>query len=390
MSKLLWRAALLTMFLTAVILAGCGGGGSTTEVTVTTTVPHKAVAHQVFCSGLTDKCVPVTPGSSRPSFQASGCKIPDVSNWQGHVNWAEVKPHVCGGIFKGGEGLSVDAFASDNNSQLQALHMWHAMYWFIRNVGCSSEANAIIAEAHRLGVKIVFNDLEVASDNQGYGACLPPLEKKAGLVVGDYTAPGTWSSGDGGFGAVPLWQAEYGPTLHALWKPVLLWQCTDGHFGCVTNIPGIGTDDVSVDLGVTKLGAPAAPQVRCFHKGWPSPPSDRALCLKVRQQDAALGKSIAREQGFLKVTNANIVSTEAALKPLQAKIDVIAARAALELKNRHWRQLQVSAKNAVPLAGQATPLEQKLASEQHRQSIEQSKLSSESNTLHASLKKYGD
>jgi hypothetical protein len=244
-----WRPVAL-LAVAAFAASGCGGAAKHTPAPT----PAPSVHAAQFCSGLTDKCVTVTAPTPNSILAASGCHIPDVSHYQGHVNWEQAKPHVCGGIFKGGESLSVDSYAADNNAQLTKLHIWHALYWYIRAVGCSAEAAAIAREAHALHVTVVINDLEDPSENAGYGACLPPLEKKAGLIPVDYTSPGTWSSADGGFGAVPLWQAEYGPTLNPVWRPVVAWQCTDGHYGCVTSIPGIGVDDVSVNLGITKLG----------------------------------------------------------------------------------------------------------------------------------------
>lgn len=218
--------------------------------------------------------------------------IPDVSNWQGtSVDWKSAAAcGIAGGIFKGGEGTGVDWTAATNNSALRSLHLWHAMYWYIRAVGCQAEADAISREAHTLGVVVVVNDLESPSDNAGYGACLPPLEKKAGLVPVDYTSPGTWSGGDGGFGAVPEWQAEYGPVLHPLWTPVVAWQCTDGHYGCVTYIPGIGYGDVSKDQGITKLGAAPKPKApHCFG----SRPYDKgATCTRLRHEVDAWWKEL--------------------------------------------------------------------------------------------------
>lgn len=351
MSKFVRRVALLlTVGLT---VAGCGGGGPSGP-TGTTTVGTTPTTHaQRFCSGLTDKCVSVGKTSVQPNpiTGASECKIPDVSNWQGHVNWAEAKPHVCGGIFKGGEALSPDVTAADNNHQLSSLHMWHAMYWFIRNSGCSSEASAIAREAHALHVQIVINDLESPSDNQGYGSCLPPLEKRAGLTPLDYTSPGTWSSGDGGFGAVPLWQAEYGPTLHPLWHPVVLWQCTDGHFGCVTNIPGIGVDDVSLNLGVTKLGPspqPVVHKVRCYHHGWAQPrtKANEALCNRVRKHDSFLGVVVKHEDSFLAVTNGNVATTKRQIAALEKRLSVENGRKTAETKRRDtaYGQLQADLK----------------------------------------------
>jgi hypothetical protein len=134
---------------------------------------------------------------------------------------------------------------------------------------------------------------------------------------------------------------------------------------------------------------PPAPSIRCFHKGWPSPASDKALCLKVRAQDAAQGKQITREQAFLKVSQQNITSLQAKLNPILGKLSAIEKRAASELAKHHFLQLKVSASNAIPLEAQAAPLQTQLATAQSNARTEQSKITSDSATLHASLKKYG-
>lgn len=234
-------------------IAGCGGQSHH----ATAPKPSAAIVTGEFCSGLTDKCVAL-PAKPRVSLQSARGRIPDVSSFQGHPNWAAAKAAgIAGGIFKGGE-FTTDPDAAFNNAQLRALHLWRAMYWFVRNTGCSHEAGQIISLARSLGVVVVINDLETP-EARGYSSCLVPAERAAHLTPVDYTAPGTWPGGSG-FGIAPLWQAEYGPTLHPFWHPVLAWQCTDGVSGCVTFVPGIGTDDVSVNLGITKLGAPPTPK----------------------------------------------------------------------------------------------------------------------------------
>jgi len=219
-----------------------------------------------FCSGLTDTC------STQPLryglvFGGAQGRIPDVSSYQGHPDWNAAKASgIAGAIFKAGE-YGPDPDAAYNAQQLNALHIWHALYWFVRNTGCSHEAAQIIAAAHAYGVSVVVNDLEVP-EAAGYGACLIPAERHAGLIPVDYTAPGSWPGG-AGYGLAPLLQAEYGPVLHPFWRPVVAWQCTDGKYGCVTYIPGIGVDDVSSDLGITRLGTPPAPpRIICFGSRW--------------------------------------------------------------------------------------------------------------------------
>ena len=263
----------------ALSITGCGGSTPTHHQPPQTTAAlvHGCPPGHSFmgCSSTP------SPTSALPTFSTSGCKIPDVSSYQGHPNWGEAKSHTCGGIFKGGE-YGVDPDAQYNADSLASLHIWHAMYWFVRNTGCSSEAAQIVNEAHATHVTVVINDLEVP-EASGYAGCLVPAEKAAHLIPVDYTAPGTWPGG-AGKGNAPLWQAEYGPTLHPFWNPVVAWQCTDGQFGCVTPIPGIGNGDVSVDLGITKLGSPPAPSnPHCFGS---KPDTGNATCKKVRAEVA--------------------------------------------------------------------------------------------------------
>lgn len=208
------------------------------------------------------KPVQVFPGGATAPLvtTAAGGRFPDVSSWQGDVSWLSVKrwqqQHgwTPGGVFKLGE-YAVDPFAAHNNAELKSLGMFRAGYWFVRNTGCSSEARQIIAEANLLGLKVVIEDLEV-SEAAGYGQCLTPKLKSAGFIVVSYTSPG---SDPGGIGSgTYAWMAAYGavlPTPPFSNLGLKAWQCTDGAFGCVTEVPGIGKDDVSIDYGMLKLGA---------------------------------------------------------------------------------------------------------------------------------------
>lgn len=260
MRKLKLSRAFTALLATALTL---GAGGANAHANAPTTVgvqPSTATQDSQQCppGGGYMGCAIARPSPGSPLFSLppvaapAGCKIPDVSSYQGHPNWQAAKAAgICGAIFKAGE-YTTDTDALYNSQTLTALHIWHAIYWFVRNTGCSHEAAQIIAAAHTYHVLVVANDLETP-EASGYAACLVPAEKKAGLIPVNYTAPGTWPGG-AGKGNAPLWQAEYGSTLHPFWTPVVAWQCTDGHFGCVTNIPGIGQDDVSIDMGITKLG----------------------------------------------------------------------------------------------------------------------------------------
>ena len=253
-------AALAAALTAAGVLAGCGSQSHPKVATVPIPITQSHTDLATVCSGMTDTCHvrPARDLHAAADFSggSSGCVIPDVSSYQGHPDWAAAKGSICGAIFKMGE-YSTDPDAQYNAQALQSLHIWNAGYWFIRNTGCANEANQIINTARWLGVKVVVNDIEVG-EAYGYAACLVPAERSAGLIPVNYTAPGTWPGGPG-YGNAPLWQAEYGPTLHPFWQPVVAWQCSDGEFGCVTYVPGVGYGDVSVDYGITRLGAAPPP-----------------------------------------------------------------------------------------------------------------------------------
>lgn len=186
--------------------------------------------------------------------------FPDVSSWQGYVNWPAVagwqRAHgwSTGGVFKMGE-YGVDPQASSNSLGTRSLS-WRSGYWYIRNTGCQHEANQIAAGARAYGLRLVWLDLE-SPEARGYGLCLTPPLRRVGLVVGEYTSPGT---NPGGVDTSdPLWQATYGSGFSPIWHPVVAWQCTDGHYGCRTYVPGIGYDDVSIDFGIARLFGPPPP-----------------------------------------------------------------------------------------------------------------------------------
>lgn len=252
-------------------LGGCGGGSHTTTTPTPSPPNHKVTIKQECPPGHAFMGCSKT-GLPAQTFQRrlkalksvpkgalkapSGALFPDVSNWQGNVGWGSVgnwqRAHGWpqGGVFKMGEYLNRDSFAGNNARLLGSLHMWKSGYWFVRNVGCKEEANAIISASRDYGVKFVALDLEVG-EASGYGKCLTPKLRAVGLAVNEYTSPG---SNPGGVDtSAPLWEATFGSSFSAIWRPVVAWQCTDGVNGCVTNVPGIGFDDVSVDYGYSKL-----------------------------------------------------------------------------------------------------------------------------------------
>lgn len=274
------RRVSLTL-LAMLVLAGCGGSSTTTVTTSTARMDDGSSAvgfAQASPAQVAGQCPHQNPngtdggsmGCSIPPPQPGarllhasaprGSLFPDVSSWQGTVNWAAViawerahgyKPAA---IFKMGEYV-VDPFAYRNAVVLGQLHAFRAGYWFVRNTGCAHEGAQIVAEARQLAIAVVELDVEVP-EARGYDACLTPIVRRAGFIVNTYTSPGSWPGGAAGNAT---WIAAFGPAF-APGSPwggkVIAWQFTDGRFGPVVPIPGIGTDDVNVDYGLLEQGAP--------------------------------------------------------------------------------------------------------------------------------------
>lgn len=240
--------------------------------------------------------------------------IPDVSSYQGVVNWTAVKAwqvahhFTPGGIFKMGEYV-LDPYAYRNNFELRRLGMWRAGYWFLRNTGCANESAQIAGEARVLGLRVVILDDESA-EARGYDGCLTVALHHDGLIVVEYASPGSYPGGSQTKN--PAWMASYGPSNPPVspWGgPIKAFQCTDGVFGCVTYIPTLGRVDTSVDYGITKLGVNVPkpkPRLICFgSKAHRSNPT----CKKVRAEVAkwegaslsthtALGNAKQRENAY--------------------------------------------------------------------------------------------
>lgn len=260
---------------TALIVAGCGGSShsSTTTTTATGPTPPKSGVVRV-CSGLTDTCHTVQLSTLDKRAKAArvtpraGCWVVDVSDYQGNVNWPATKGTICGGITKAGEGLSYNAGGQTFYRNWVALHqlgLWHSAYWFVRPGSCDTQAKMFVARLQSVGYGTdttagpLFYDQE--KPGTGLASCFDHYVFAAFHRHGEiYTSPGT--NPGGSHTGLGLWQAEYGSRLHPIWLPVNLWQCTDGVYGCVKYVPGIGYGDASEDLGVTKLTA--GPQYTIF------------------------------------------------------------------------------------------------------------------------------
>lgn len=198
--------------------------------------------------------------------------FPDVSMWQGAVNWSAVAawqrshgwhPEAA---FKMGE-VTLDPQAIRNAQQTAALGFWRVGYWYVRNTGCAHESGLIVWAAQRLGLRVVVLDIEVP-EARGYAACLQGPLRSAGLSVIEYTSPGSNPDGSANPG-LPMWVAAYGPSSPpcvftckvavAGVQSILWWQFTDGQFGPVVDVPGVGKDDVSIDYEAGRVfGASSA------------------------------------------------------------------------------------------------------------------------------------
>lgn len=242
-------------------LSACSGTipAPPTGVTGATTV---TASHTVrVCSGLTDTCANIVPRSA-PSLSndiPSGPKVPDVSSYQGHPNWAATKAAgYLGAVVKAGEYVTDPDFAY-NVASLKALHMFWAPYWFIRS--CNDGpliVNAVNAVGGLTSGPVVL-DMEVPAA----AGCAPQLEAYIFAHFGRkaviYTGPGTWAGGSNA--GLPLWEADYNfsTSISAFWSPLVAWQFTDSHIGPQYYVTGVGYGDVSVDYGLFKL-VPAPPK----------------------------------------------------------------------------------------------------------------------------------
>lgn len=276
------------LLLLIVLLTACGGGHSSSSSTSTgsVTIPGPVEAkptpvQRPSAQGVAKHCpkgaavMGCATGATPQLHRGPGLAIPsvplfsDVSEWQGAVGWSSVAAwqrshgwHPMA-VWKMGE-FRLDSQARRNASETARLGFYRVGYWFVRNTGCASEAGQIISEARAEGLSTVVEDDEVP-EARGYAACLTPRLHAAGLTVVEYTSPG--SNPDAvNPGVQYLWVAAFGPQHPpCLWtcsvgeldrQTIVAWQLTDGVFGFVTNVPGIGRDDVSADYGFSRLLAP--------------------------------------------------------------------------------------------------------------------------------------
>lgn len=202
----------------------------------------------------------------------AGRRFIDVSDWQPTVNWRAVRlAGVFGVIVKAGEGVRPDPTFTEHVAGARAAGLQVQAYWFVRPDGCNAEAAAI--RRYSAGLPVAL-DMEVPGI-AGYAYCLRSVAHSV------YTSPGTWAGGS--TGGLPLWQAEYGPTLHPVWQPVRAWQYTDA-----ASIAGLHLDE-SVDYGL--FAKPKPPLPVCIHRRM-----TRAACSAAKARIASDERAAASSQ----------------------------------------------------------------------------------------------
>lgn len=274
LKRLRWGALvpIMAALVAMIALAGCGGSAAPVKklapaLLATPNCPVGAAfmgcatgaarhpAHAAQFRTATDSVVAPTPG----------CIFPDVSQWQGHLDWQAAAAHICGAAAKSGEGdHGQDPDFAWNVSQFRALHIPWAAYFFVRE--CSdgpqfvAELNGVQFHGDRDALRPVL-DMEVRS---AFNCAVPmadAIHSAFGVWPIIYTAPGTWPGGNSG--GLDVWEADY--TLGArapfnLAGPVIAWQRYSPPF-TLFPVQGLGTIDESIDLaGFTgQLAFPAPP-----------------------------------------------------------------------------------------------------------------------------------
>lgn len=195
-------------------------------------------------------------------------RIPDVSDYQGDVDWnAVIRSGCSGGICKATEGTSFTAKTFARNwATLGALNVVRGAYHFARPGRSSPEAQAdyflrALGDSWKPGDLLVL-DLEDGAWNLDVFALkfLDRVEQRTGLLPWFYSyAPFIKVHiTDPRLSRYPLWLAAYTsrvPAAPAPWARWYLWQRTDK-----ASIPGIkGACDESVgDPGAINQAQPAA------------------------------------------------------------------------------------------------------------------------------------
>jgi hypothetical protein len=260
------RTLLLVGLLLAVFVSGCG---STRVVTSTKTqvAPAPTVVKTIsqLCPtgrsfmGCATGALPTTatpaPGQVGVVAPVPGCKVVDVSSYQGHPNWAGAARYICAAVAKAGE-LTEDPDFAWNVAELRSLHIPWGAYWFIRGCGAGDSYAAVLNSVHFRGDHDALRpvlDMEVPAARGCAPEVAGAIHDAFGVWPIIYTALGTWPGGSSD--GLETWEADYGSVLGALpfTSTVLAWQrwSPPYTFYCIPDLysPGCRAyGDVSVDL----------------------------------------------------------------------------------------------------------------------------------------------
>lgn len=272
-----------TALAASLALGACGShsGASTTTAASHVKAISRAKAVPSGCApGKSAMGCSLVPRLSLPKagqqFAVSGPYFPDVSAWQGAVNWNLAKSHITGAVVKASEdGFGVDSQFTRNVQQLKALGIRWAAYDFVRNCSAALYINTLRSVGGPTSGPPVL-DVEVPSAK----GCAVTLAQQVHGAFNKwpviYTSPGSWPGGASG--NLDVWVAAYGPSAPPCVftcnvavpgvQSIRAWQFTDGKFGSPVFIPGIGASDVSRDFNLWAQPAPPPP---------PPPPDKQAF-----------------------------------------------------------------------------------------------------------------
>lgn len=322
----MFRRFIVTMImgLMIIVLASCGGSTRTINHTVTVVATNTAVScNPAPNQGHMGVCTPRTQ-TLGPLPTLSGSFIPDVYELNGCKNWAGSKGHIAGGIVKAFE-FRTDHCLAQNWASLTRAKIWHAAYDFLRPGSCTGEADAYVSAVRHVGgfnSGPAIGDAEVALP-AGFVACWVARIKhdtdQHTVII--YTAPGTWPGG--GNPGADLWVATYGPVPGCVWTCThIAWQFTDGTHGPLPHSTLIGTGDISINNGITKILAKPLPKPKpkphlvCFGK---KAQLHNNTCKKVRSQDAGYQHAVTASRKALKTAD-HTLSSNHCRKPYRRTI----------------------------------------------------------------------
>jgi hypothetical protein len=266
--------AVALLGLAILAIPGCGSSKTKTvtrAVTVTKTATAPAptsektigqlcppgASYMGCATGVAPRATTAPLGRVGVTAPVPGCKVVDVSGYQGHPNWKGAAAYVCAAVAKSGEGgHGEDPDFAWNIDTLRSLHIPWASYFFVRGCGDGSQYVSELDSVHFKGDRDALRpvlDMEVPAARGCAVLMADAIHSAFGIWPIIYTAPGTWPGGASG--GLDVWEADYGPSLGALpfSAHVLAWQrwSPPYTFLCIPNLysPGCGTyGDVSIDL----------------------------------------------------------------------------------------------------------------------------------------------